>query len=288
MKTRLFTILASAFILLCACAKESVDINNDPEIKFRVNYPGATKATAAGFSNGDIISIFAVEREGGAKMPLQIGGNYFNNEKLVFNGTSWAGERSLYWSSKPCDFYAYYPAISDITSIDRYLFDIATDQNADGAIEASDFLGAVAENVSHSDAAVSLSFKHLMSKCIVKLNKGASFEGEIQNAVVHVYNTVTTAQVDLSAATLQRYSSGAHKTINMHKINDTTFEAVLVPQNIETRTPLIEIQMGGIAYLLTTNISFRPGCIHTLNVTMNTSPTQEKIEIAIDPSIVEW
>jgi hypothetical protein len=43
--------------------------------------------------------------------------------------------------------------------------------------------------------------------------------------------------------------------------------------------------MGGIAYLLEYSLSFKPGYVHTINLILNTSPDQEKIEISIDPEI---
>ena len=47
-------------------------------------------------------------------------------------------------------------------------------------------------------------------------------------------------------------------------------------------------RMVGIAYLLETSLSFRPGYAHTITVTLNTSPDQEQIEISIDPGINDW
>ena len=77
---------------------------------------------------------------------------------------------------------------------------------------------------------------------------------------------------------------GNRKTITMKKLSNDKFEAIVIPQNIERRTPLIEITMGGIAYLLEYSLSFKPGYIHEINLTVNTSPDQEKFEIAIDAS----
>ena len=71
----------------------------------------------------------------------------------------------------------------------------------------------------------------------------------------------------------------------MRQINGETFEAIVVPQFIERTTPLIEITMGGIAYLMNYSMSFRPGYQHTITVTLNTSPDQEKIEIQIDGEV---
>lgn len=46
--------------------------------------------------------------------------------------------------------------------------------------------------------------------------------------------------------------------------------------------------MGGIAYLLEYSLSFRPGFVHYIDLTLNTSPDQEQIEISIDPDIEGW
>ena len=74
----------------------------------------------------------------------------------------------------------------------------------------------------------------------------------------------------------------------MRKVDEMTFEAIVVPQFIERNTPLVEITMGGIAYLLEYSLSLRPGMQHTITVTLNTSPDQEKIEISIDGSTDGW
>ena len=71
----------------------------------------------------------------------------------------------------------------------------------------------------------------------------------------------------------------------MKKLSNDKFAAVVVPQNLERRTPLIEITMGGIAYLLEYSLSFKPGYVHNINLVVNTSPDQEKIEITIDPNM---
>lgn len=287
-------IMIAAFAALLSCQKETpaTSLEQD-QIHFEFGLP-QTKATAENFEAGDKVSVWAVEYTTEYAPELQIGGNFLNNEKLTFDGNSWSSNRTLYWSSKACDFYAVYPAIEP-TSVESYLFNIATDQNsletqdALGGYEASDLMFAKAEAVSHSDGKVSLSFKHMMSKCVVNVVKGAKFEGELPNDIaVHIYNTVTTADLNLANGSVEKYALGDHKTITMKKLSNDKFEAVVIPQNIERRTPLIEISMGGIAYLLEYSLSFKPGYQHTINLTVNTSPDQEKFEIAIDPGVNDW
>jgi hypothetical protein len=129
----------------------------------------------------------------------------------------------------------------------------------------------------------------MMSKCVVNVLKGEKFEGELPDDIaVHIYNTITTADLNLANGSVEKYAHGDRKTITMKKLSNEQFKAIVIPQNIERRTPLIEISMGGIAYLLEYSLSFKPGYQHTINLTVNTSPDQEKFEIAIDPGIEDW
>ena len=280
--------IAISLFLLAACGKENTLEQN--VIHFQFGFPG-TRATTTAFDAGDAVSLYAVQWIGGVQYPLQIGGNFLNNEKITFDGTNWNPDRTLYWADTPCDFYAIYPYQAEITSVERNPFTLAADQDAQGGAgyEASDLLYAYTENMARTDGPVALQFKHMMSKIMVNLVKGSNFEGEIPNDVVaHIYNTITSCSVNLTTGSVEKDAFGTRQTITMKKLDNEHFEAVVVPQNIEKRTPLIELTMGGIAYLLETSLSFRPGYVHTITVTLNTSPDQEQIEISIDPGIDPW
>lgn len=282
------SIIIASLAALVACQKEApVTLQDDGQICFEFGLP-STKATAENFEAGDQVSVWAVEYASEEAPELQIGGNFLNNEMLTYDGSAWNSSRNVYWSEKPCDFYAVYPYIRP-NSVESYIFEIQANQNSPrtadalGGYEASDLLFAKAENVSRADGKVSLKFKHMMSKCIVNVVKGEKFEGELpEDIAVHIYNTVTTADLNLANGSIEKYALGNRNTITMRKLASDKFEAVVIPQNIERRTPLIEISMGGIAYLMEYSLSFKPGYQHTINLTVNTSPDQEKFEIAID------
>lgn len=284
------TFILMAILAFVSCDKEQETTIESNVIHFNFGYP-TTKATSTAFEADDIVSLYAVEYANSSEMPLQVSGNYFNNEKLTFNGSSWKSARTLYWSENACDFYAFYPYQSSINSIDDYPFSVATNQNGNG-YESSDLLYAVVRNVSRNSnptTPVNLNFVHMMSKVIVKLEKGSQFEGEIPDDVnAHIYNTTTSCNVDWANGSVEKDAFGNKKTITMKKISNSQFEAVLVPQNIEKRTPLVELTMGGIAYLLEYSLSFRAGYVHTITIMLNTSPDQEQIEISIDPNIQNW
>lgn len=294
---KIFNILAVATLLMVGCDKnvgeESVVKHTPNEIRIEAEINN-TRASATSFEIGDKMSLYAVEYSGDEVAKLQVSGNYINNEPMTYDGTSWVGNRTLYWSESPCDFYAIYPYQYPET-VSEYIFDLPLDQNSTetesslSGYEAADLMWAKATKVSQSDNAVQLQFKHMMSRVVVKLERGENYDGELpEDITVHLYNTVTTAEVNFAKGSLQRYAYGEKETITMKRLSSDTFAAIVVPQNIERRTPLVEITMEGIAYLLSYSTSFRPGYQHTITVTLNTSPEQEKIEIEIEGDVEDW
>ena len=293
MKKSIF-ILAVAALLMLGCNKGvDTSVINPDEIRVEASVK-QTRAAGTSFEIGDRMGLYAVEYNGDEVASLQVAGNFINNEALTYDGSAWVGGRTLYWSDKPCDFYGIYP-YQEPATVSEYLFDLPTDQNGpetDDALsgyEAADLLWAKTTKVSREDGAVQLQFKHMMSRVVVKIERGEKYEGDLpEDITVHLYNTVTTAEVDFTHGSLQRYAHGEKETITMKQLSGDTFAAIVVPQNIERRTPLVEITMEGIAYLLNYSMSFRPGYQHTITVTLNSSPEQEKIEISIDGSIEDW
>jgi hypothetical protein len=289
--------IALSLIALCAvgCKNSDGDFAPHPnEIHVEASLVNATRATLTNFEENDLMSLYAVEYNGEEVAQVQTAGNYINNEAMSYNNGRWQSDRTLYWNDKPCDFYGFYPyqptgPMSDV------LFEVATDQStpkSDGVLggyEASDIMWAKAENVTRNDGSVRLQFNHMMTRVVVEIVCGDKFEGELPKDIdVRIYNTVTSAIVDWRIGSLEAYTQGGRKTIKMRKLDRDTFDAIVVPQFIQRSTPLIEITMEGIAYLLETSMSFRPGKQHTITVKLNTSPDQEKIEISIDGEVGDW
>ena len=289
-------ILSITTLLMTSCDKENtshIAIHNPDEIRISASM-GGTRVTGVAFDEGDTFGLFAVEYNGDVVAELQPTGNYLTNEAVTFDGAEWHSARTLYWSENPCDFYAIYP-YSDIRSMKDVLFEIATDQSTPrteetlGGYELSDIMWAKSDGVTREDETVELAFEHLMSRVVVNIERGPSYEGELpENIDVHIYNTATTALVNWTIGSLEKYINSPTKTIKMRRVDADSFDAIVVPQFIERTTPLVEVTMEGIAYLLEYEMSFRPGCQHTITITLNTSPDQEKIEINIDGDVGNW
>lgn len=280
-------------ILICAilmalsfsfdsCQKQV--INTDPAtMNIRFIHPSVvTKATDTAFENEDQIGLYVVE----TPAPLQVSGNYVNNLQATFNGTNWTGESNLKWPSTTatCDLYAYYPYM-DVGTITAAPFSVLEDQSA--GYGACDFLWGKVAGQAYTTEAIPLAFSHKLSKITLQLVKGTSYVGDLpSNAVFYVHSTVPDATVDLTTGSVTKDPYASAKTITCHKVSDDTYEAVVIPQRISSRSPLFEMVANGVSYLVEGTFNFKPGINHSFNVTLNTST--ESIRIEIGGEIEDW
>ena len=257
---------------------------------FDLVHPAQRKrVTNDAFEAGDKVGLFVGKKDA----PLEIGGNLVNNEPLTCDGgNAWNTSRPLYWDDGTFTAYAYYPYAEEVSSIEDQPFTVSTNQQADagdgmGGYEASDFLYARTEDISASDAPVTLTFRHIMSKLTVRLIKGEDFEGEMPtDAQVYVHNTVPEATIDLSAGVATRYVRGTTATITAKQESDYMFSAIIVPQRVDNRMPLVEVIMKGVSYVFESKFQFKPGVEHLVNMVISDNPDQVKIEIGGE--IVDW
>lgn len=283
MKKILF-LSAMAALVMSSCSKSEDEILvSSNQMQFMAEYP-TTRATATTFESGDAMGVFVSQYNGEVAAPLQISGNYANNVCSTFDGTKWINSPAIYWPEGKFDVYAYYP-YDKPASVDEYKFSVALDQStaetaeALSGYEASDFLWAKATGISKMDA-VPLTFSHKMSKVVINLVKGEDYEGDIPTeAVVRIHNTVPAAIVDLATGVVTKNGYESAKSITTLKVEDGVYTAIVVPQRLENKLPLIEVLSHGVSYLVESKFVFRSGTQHTINLTLNNNPDKVKIEI---------
>ncbi|WP_300813173.1 fimbrillin family protein [uncultured Bacteroides sp.] len=254
---------------------------------FNVLHPreaaGATsRVTSTAFENGDRVGLFISRQDA----PLEVSGNYVNNAALTFNGSEWTPDRPVYWDGGSYDIYAYYPRMNSVSSVDNLPFSVSLDQNdpgsADrlGGYEASDFLWACQMGASAGDAPVSLQFAHRMSRMLIRLVKGEDFEGEMPaDAEVYIHNTVPEATIDLSVGIVTRNPYGTRQSIRALSMGNHTYSAIIVPQRLDNRQPLVEVIMKGVSYLYESKFVFKQGIQHSVQLVVSKNPEQIKIEV---------
>lgn len=283
-------ILLYILLIPCGCSEtDQVQESDEMLITFDMQHPALARATTSAFEKQDQIGVYMT----GHGIPLEVAGNFLNNERLTFDGTKWNPARKLYWDEGSFDVFAYYPYIPSLSGVDDLPFSVALDQSVtstdsglDG-YEASDFLWATDQNVTASDSPVSLSFKHRMSKMVVRLMKGKDYDGDIpEDAEVYIHNTVPSATIDLSVGIVTRNTHGTAQTIKAKKEKEMRYSAIVVPQRLTNQVPLVEVVMKGVSYMVESKFVFKPGIQHTLSVTISKNPEQVKIEIGGE--IEDW
>lgn len=297
MKTKYLVIAALALgMVACEQATNNVEIPADNRMLFDVASPNAhTRVANGAFEAEDKIGVYVTDYvDNTTSEPLQISGNRANNEALIFDGTSWAPERPIYWGNGKSDVYAYYPYM-EVEDVDEQPFSVALDQDVEGAYEASDLLWAKAEGVSQADGAVSLQMQHAMSRLVVKIMAGEDYVGSLPaDATVHLHSTVTNANFSLANGSVVKDPYSGAKSIKMRNLGIRTFEngeavvyeAIVVPQMLETSVPLLEINSKSVSYLLEDMFNFKPGVSYTYTAVLNTSTTSIKVEIGCE--IEDW
>lgn len=280
---RLF-VMCTVISVLISCQKED-PVQDGGQIRFRMSVGNETKVTADRFEEGDKVGLFVVEYDGDLAKTLQISGNWANNVSVTFDGNNWTPAKKIFWSENKVDAYGYYPYMS-LVSVDEQPFSVALNQDADGengslgGYEASDLLWAKAEAVVQENETVALIYKHIMSKLIVKLVKGEDYVGDFPDvSELYIHNVVPSALADLTRGTVVKDPYGTEATIKAHRVDDATFEAILVPQRLESRLPFIEFISEDVSYLLEDTFYFRNGKVHVLELTINSNPDQVSVEI---------
>lgn len=290
MKTKYLYIVSALTLGLVGCSQEfqNDEILLNGPMSFNIVSPNATRVADGVFETNDKLGLYVTDyADATTPAPLQISGNRANNEVMTYNGTSWATNRPIYWGESKSDVYAYYPYM-DIVDVDEQPFSVATDQSVENAYEDSDFLWAKAAGVAQTGGAVSLQMNHQMSRLVVKIMAGEDYVGSLPaDATVHLHSTVTDARISLANGSAVKDPYGGAHSIKMRNLGIQTtadgeavvYEAIVVPQMLETSVPLLEINSKSVSYLLEDTFNFKPGVSYTYTAVLNTSTTAIKIDI---------
>lgn len=295
MKAKYLYIISALTLGLVSCHEGDVMPNIECDRTMSFNVVGANVQTRVQndiFEAEDKIGVYVTDYiDNETPAPLQVSGNRANNEVVVYDGEKWATERPIYWGEGKSDVYAYYPYIDNVTDVDELPFSIATDQDAEGAYEASDLLWAKAEGVAESDGAVQLEMKHTMSRLVVRIMAGEDYKGSLpKDATVHLHSTITDVLFSFDSGSVVKDPYAGAKSIKMHNLGIRTFadgeavvyEAIVAPQMLLGTVPLLEINSKSVSYLLEDSFNFKPSTSYTYTAVLNSSTTSIKIDIGCE------
>lgn len=231
--------------------------------------PVMTKVTETAFENGDAIGLTVTRGAAGAEAPSA----WASNKKLTFNGLEFTSD--LLWYPEGTDeatLAAYYPYIAEGVPA---TFTVAIDQ-ADG-IQDSDLIAAVKSGVLPTANAVTMPFKHKLSRLVVAItnNAGYTIEGLTLKGIVP-----TAALAEDFTATASPDDQPAD--ITAFRVDDETFTAIVPPQTVAITA---EVSAAGKALSQKlAESTLAAGKKYTINVIVN----QEDIEIVLSGEIEDW
>lgn len=284
-KIACITLGAAMAVTSCESVDQELTEVSSNTININAIHPSAdSRATDAGFENGDQIGLFVVD----AASSLQPGGNMVNNGCFEYNGSAWTAINKYFWNEGTYNVYAYYPYAQRVEDTESYSFVLPEDQSSEEGFASADFLWAKAENQEAGASPVTLKFSHCMSNVEVILTKAEDYgDGDIpEDAQVFIHGNYTTANIDLSNGGVTADSRSGLGSIKAKKTGLNTYSAIVVPQRITSRRPIVEVICGNVSYIMEGQLSFKPGYRHAITVTLSKSP--EQVEIEIGGSIGGW
>ncbi|MBR3387016.1 MAG: fimbrillin family protein [Bacteroidales bacterium] len=225
--------------------------------------PVITRATETNFEKGDQIGLSIV----------RAAGDYAANAQLTYDGTAFSGDLKWYdEGAEESTLKAYYPYQEGEALPTR--FAVQADQSQGTA--ASDFVSAVKEKVLPSANAVSMVFKHQLSRLVVtvKNNSGAAIEAVRFQEIIPVANIGAdlTAKVDENAKwqTITAFADG------------DKYYAIVPGQKV---APVVIVTAGGkeLSQQLA-EATLEPGKQYSVSIVVN----KEEIKVVLAGEIENW
>ena len=260
-----FYLAGLALLSLAACNKNP---NTAPQPVDFSQYavrlePVITRATETNFEKGDQIGLSIVRATG----------DFATNVSLTYDGTAFSGDLNWYDDgSEASTLKAYYPYNSTEALPTR--FTVQSDQSK--GTSSSDFISAVKENVLPSANAVSMVFKHQLSRLVVTLknNTGAAIEAvKFQEIIpVALLDANLTAKVDENAK---------WQTITAFA-QDDKYYAIVPAQKV---APVVMVTAGGkeLSQKLA-EATLEPGKQYSVSVIVN----KDELKVVLAGEIENW
>lgn len=225
--------------------------------------------------------------------------NYGDNGKVVYtadaNGVLKASPTNYFpGNGHGIDIYGIYP--TSIEASTQQTFTVSTDQSEDENYKASDLMFAEKKTVKERKTAPTLTFKHQLSKVIVKLVKGSGLnDDDLNGAEVKILNTKPACTI---GSVGENGMTGFNTSGNAQEIKVGTWDssttslglaAIVVPQTIPEGTDLIQVTLRNnviYTYKYTTKsgdnqfTEFTSGNQHTFTLTLSTSGITVNAEIS--------
>lgn len=260
-------ILFFVVVLFGSCSKPDHRDGVTPDV---ISVNGAisrhTRATNAGFTNGDKIGVFIADSKDGAE------GLFADarvvNKPYTYDGTAFTSLTPDYWSDEETAVMVWgvYPYAANTGTV-PFVFTIVEDQSLRGsdtrlpAYEASDLLlAATPSSVSPTRNPILLDFAHAWSKISLTVAVSSDFGMDVATGAVITAGALST-QATIDLQTNQTVIGSPKKEITLCQKQAYLYEGIVLPETVEELT--FKINVGGKSFDYTFHsISFQKGKQH--------------------------
>lgn len=259
------SIVAVSVLALAACSqKESIQQEKDLRIAISPEIV-ATKVTGTSFDSQDKIGL-DIKQDGETA-------NYLTNAELTYNGTAFTGTDLIWYKGEGTStltaYYPYSPEGKPST------WKVATDQSAGYA--AYDVLGALKQDVTPSEEAVTMKFRHLLSMITVTIDNQATTRTLSSFTLKGLIPDCT-----LDFTTLTSAANGTAAEFTPHKVG-AGYE-LLVPAQTAIVTFSATLSDGSTIEETANSINLKSGSRHNMTVTI----TDKDLTVKFTGDIEDW
>lgn len=290
MKHFKFLAMLLTAITFTACSnKDENEFAVDKTIRLSANIQGQqTRATMANssnlqntaFNNGAEINVYIQDADNPGTW---IDGFSNGVTYTVKNYHLESAVEAKYPASNKINVYAVYPKKVNIGDVK---FDMVDSQYEEDGYRDNDLM--FAKKVSHNatDGTVELTFKHMLSKLIVKIlpgNTGLDVSTISNLCMFEIYKSIAISQ-SMTGGLVLGEPQGEKGYIHINapsETGSTDYEnvgatSIIVPQTIPENTLLFDFNVGDIYFTFYTDseIEFKSGCVHTITLTLDNSNVQ--------------
>lgn len=255
-----FILMAAGLLALAACNKTDNPSKETPAIRIT---PVLTKAGETSFDSGDAIGV-TITRTSGV---------YAANQKMVYSGSEFSSD--LYWYAEGTDgatISAYYPYSATVPTS----FSVQEDQSA--GTSASDFIAGTKTGVLPSAYAVTLPFRHQLTRLVLKVTNNA--EGEPVSISLGGGRLTALVGADYSATVDETAAAG---TVKAYKQDASTYVVILPPQKVAL-TASVETAGGNILAQNLQETDLVAGKQYSINMIVN----PKDLVVAFAGEIEDW
>ena len=319
-QNKLFIGLATiaAVLTFASCSSDEQELMSHPSKARTITFTTSLSTTRAtndpqagtSLSTGSALAIWAINNSSSEVL------NNGDNEQYSVNGsgtlTPKTAANTMTWpDGATLDFYAYAPYNNGYSYNAANTFAVQADQTSDGYLTSDLVLAQATNKTYNAETPVALSFKHLMSKINITIQKATGAEVDLSKAKVTITNTKLKATFKPSAT-----NEESDKILgDVDSDNDptdilavsalgaaTTACAIIVPQTLASGTALVKIETtseatSGANRTLIAKLSgettFASGQSYNFTVTVNdlATPSSDPEEVELElgsASLVQW